>query len=38
MDISNYTNADADDMPIYVNSLGIFIGYIYWVYVGYDCW
>ena len=24
MDISNYTNAD--DMPIYVNSLGIFIG------------
>ena len=26
MDISNYTNADADDMPIYVNTLGIFIG------------
>ena len=26
MDVSNYTNADAADMPIYINTLGIFIG------------
>jgi len=26
MDISNYTDVDASDMPIYVNTLGIFIG------------